>query len=145
LQKGHDAECKTAVFTTTDTTICLQDVQLRTDGDTLIVRTSWWIEMPPPPHLSIFTHLGQPNLPPVAQADGHSWQETLPLPAWQPGDLIIDERRLTIPPGAENFPVSWGIYDWVSGERLPVMDAEKRPLPDNIYVVLTTATQKVSE
>lgn len=132
VEKGHEAVCKTAVF---DGTICLQDVQVRTEIDTLIIRTSWWTKAVPAPHLSLFTHVGLPNMPPVAQADGHSWQETLPLAAWQLGDLIMDERRFTLPPGSEAYPVSIGIYNWVNGERLPGVDAEERPLLDNIYVI----------
>jgi hypothetical protein len=129
--KGETGVCKTAVF---DQTICLQDVQIRQEADTLIVRTEWWTTAVLPPHLSIFTHVGLPDMSPVAQADGHSWQEALPLSAWQPGDLIVDERRLTLPPGSESYPISLGIYNWVSGERLAAVDGEERPLPDNIYV-----------
>jgi hypothetical protein len=77
-------------------------------------------------------------MPPVAQADGHSWQETLPLAVWQPGDLIVDERQFTLPPGSESYPVSIGIYNWVTGERLSIVDAEERPFTDNIYVIPTS-------
>lgn len=140
LEKGHEAECKTAVFVDNAATICLQDVRVIPDNGAFIVRTSWWTNASPPPHLSLFTHLGLPNQPPVAQADGDSWQDTLPLANWQPGDLIIDERRLIIPPGSENFPVSLGIYNWVNGERLPGFDAAERPLPDNIYVIPIATT-----
>ncbi len=135
LEKSHEADCKTAVFTDTDSTICLQDVQVIPQNGTFIIRTSWWTEAPLPPHLSLFNHLGLPNLPPVAQDDSNSWQDTLPLANWQPGDLIIDERQLTIPPGSENYPVSLGIYNWVTGERLAGFDAAKRPLPNSIYTI----------
>jgi hypothetical protein len=135
VEKGHEPVCKTAVF---DDTICLQDVQIRTEEDTIIVRTSWWTNAVLEPHLSLFSHIGLPYMPPVAQADGHSWQETLPLAIWQPGDLIVDERQFTLPPDSEAYPVSIGIYNWVTGERLPVVDAEERPLTDNIYVIPTS-------
>lgn len=132
VEEAQEMVCKTAVF---DKTVCLQDVQIRTEENTLIVRTEWWTNAVLPPHLSLFTHVGLPDMLPVAQMDGHSWQDTLPLSAWQPGDRIVDERRLALPPGSETYPISLGLYNWVNGERLPGVDAQKRPLPDNIYVV----------
>ncbi|MCZ7674530.1 MAG: hypothetical protein M5U34_49090 [Chloroflexi bacterium] len=88
-----------------------------------------------PPHLTIFTHLGQPGSPPAAQADSDSWQGALPLANWQPGDLIIDERRLPLPPDEGEWQVWLGVYNWVTGERLTAQDEAERPLPNNIVVI----------
>ena len=132
LSKWTGKTCGTAVF---DNLLCLQDVQLIPDGNELIVRSTWWTNAPPPAHLTLFTHLIQPGSQPVAQADGDSWQNTLPLANWQPGDLIIDERRLPMPPNSEDWQITIGVYNWVNGERLTGIDNEKRPLPDNSYVL----------
>jgi len=129
-QKG--GVCETAVF---DKTICLQEAHFIPEGDELIVRTSWWTNAPLLPHLTLFAHLGEPDAPPLYQVDGNSWQKTLPLSNWQPGDLIVDERRMPLPPDLENFRVSLGIYNWVNGERLEGVDAAERPLPYNAYII----------
>ena len=136
LLEGEGGVCETAVF---DKSICLQDAQFIPEGDELIVRTSWWTNTPLPPHLTLFAHLGQPDAPPLYQVDGNSWQKTLPLANWQPGDLIVDERRMPMPPDLDKFHISLGIYNWVSGERLAGVDAGERPLPYNAY---TTQIEK---
>jgi hypothetical protein len=132
LSKWDGGECRTAIF---DNTICLHSVQLIPAGDDLIVRTAWWTSEPLPPHLTLFTHLGQPGSPPTAQADGDSWQSTLPLANWQPGDLILDERRLPMPLSSDDWQVAVGIYNWVNGERLQGLDSKERPLPDNAFML----------
>ncbi|MBE2223182.1 MAG: hypothetical protein IAF02_16690 [Anaerolineae bacterium] len=132
LSKGNDENCGTAVF---DNTICLQDIQLTPAGDELIIRTTWWTSEPLPEHLTLYTHLAQPGLPPAAQADGDSWQGALPLANWQPGDLILDERRLPLPPAGSDWRISLGVYNWVTGARLTAVDNQERPLPDNAFVI----------
>jgi hypothetical protein len=132
LTKKPAEACGTAVF---NNALCLHTIQLIPEGNELLVRTTWWTLENLPPHLTIFTHLSQPGSPLIAQADGDSWQSTLPLANWQPGDLIIDERRLPLPANHENLQISIGIYNWVNGERLTGVDAQERPLPDQTVII----------
>jgi hypothetical protein len=85
--------------------------------------------------LTIFAHVGRPGESPLAQADGDSWQGALPLAIWRPGDLIHDERTIPRPQSDEPLFLILGIYDWVSGQRLPVADAQGHPLAGYGYVV----------
>ena len=132
LATQNDAVCETAVF---ENILCLDTIQLMPNEDQLIVQTAWWTSEPLPPHLSLFIHLGQQGTPPIAQADGDSWQGTLPLANWQVGDLIIDQRRLPLPDNPDNLQISIGVYNWVSGERLTGIDKENQILPENAVII----------
>jgi hypothetical protein len=57
------------------------------------------------------------------------------LANWQPGDLIVDERQLPLPPNDTDWFISVGVYNWVSKERLAGVDGEERPLPNNTYKI----------
>ncbi|MEZ4592901.1 MAG: hypothetical protein R3D55_17425 [Chloroflexota bacterium] len=122
-----------AVF---DDTICLQEVALRTLPDQLEVRLTWSTAAPLPPEYTVFVHLGQAGVPPVAQADGDTWLGLLPLADWPVATAVIDLRTLPRPASSEPLQIRLGVYNRVSGERLAGVDAGERPLPDNAFVVV---------
>ena len=78
---------------------------------------------------SIFLHLrdAQGNLitssdGPVGLDENRRFYSTL---VWEPGEFIRDERQLRVPEDheydlGEGYALWIGIYDWRSGERLPV-------------------------
>jgi hypothetical protein len=88
----------------------------------------------------VFIHLvGQefnPDLgnPLWGQVDRLPLEGAVPMPAWAPGVVIEDRYLLPVdpdtPPGAYQLVV--GMYDGLSGERLPVFDAAGQPLGDAI-------------
>ncbi|HEX6385495.1 MAG TPA: hypothetical protein VF177_12565 [Anaerolineae bacterium] len=123
--------CRLALFAEL---VCLQSVQVENAGDALQVRLSWLTRTPLPPHLTIFAHLGQPDQPPLAQADGDTWRGMLPLSVWQPGDLIHEWRTLNRPPLAEEIYLLIGVYDRTTGERLRATTTGGQPLHNNAYV-----------
>jgi hypothetical protein len=126
-----DADCGIARF---EDALCLHKVDIFEQNGDLHVRTAWWTETDLPSQLTLFLHLGQSGTPPLTQVDGDTWYKALPLNAWRPGDLIIDERVLPMPKEQAGLRFAIGVYDWVSGERWPGVDADKRPLPDGILV-----------
>lgn len=128
----NSQEC-VAVF---DETICLQEVALRSRADQMEVRLTWSTAAPLPPEYTVFVHLGQAGVPPIAQADGDTWLGMLPLADWPVATAVIDLRTLPRLPRSEPLQIRLGVYNRVSGERLAGVDAGKRPLPDNAFVVV---------
>jgi hypothetical protein len=63
------------------------------------------------------------------QVPGEHIDVAYPTTLWQPGEMILDDRRLTlpedVPPG--DYELRVGLYDPISGERLPILE---NGLPD---------------
>jgi hypothetical protein len=67
--------------------------------------------------LSLFVHAMDANGQVVAQED----RLDAPAEYWQPGDLIAQVHRLTLPEHVGAVWIEIGLYDPTSGERLPVL------------------------
>ena len=100
-------------------------------GETFTVTLYWQALQPALPDYSMFVHLYLPggevgaagvSAQPVAQNDGAPCSQTFPTPRWQPGEVVVDERTLTLPADypAATAPLGLGVYAWPSLERLPV-------------------------
>lgn len=89
---------------------------------------------------SVFVHLVCPDSGLIDTWDGPiarselGWYSTL---VWEPGEIISDERLLRLPDGAptagENCELITGIYDPLTGERLPIV-IDGQPSGDQISV-----------
>lgn len=129
---GIAPDCPLVLF---DNALCLHAVQVHKTDLTWEVTLIWSALTTVSPHLTIFTHLGQPDQPPIAQADGDAWRTMLPAAVWQPGDLIYDQRSLPRVSGDTSLSLQIGVYDWVTGERAGAILVDgKRPLPDNAFI-----------
>ncbi|MBE7552995.1 MAG: hypothetical protein HS126_18135 [Anaerolineales bacterium] len=97
----------------------------------------WQTGQPLEQNDTIFIHLLDSGGNLLAQADGVPYAGLYPLPNWQPGQIITDQRPLTplLPNPADLAAVAVGVYNPVSGERLPAFDAAGQPLPDNSFVL----------
>jgi hypothetical protein len=84
-------------------------------------------------HDTIFTHLGPAGQPPIAQTDGDPWLGLLPLALWQPGDTIREQRFILLPEetSVDRCEIWVGVYNRVTGERLPATTPQGEPLPDD--------------
>jgi uncharacterized membrane protein len=77
---------------------------------------------------SVFAHLLDEQGEKAAQLDWqpHDAISLLPMTAWSPGQLLADSQTLVLPddlpPGRYRLIV--GLYDWQSGQRLPVTGAD---------------------
>lgn len=77
---------------------------------------------------SVFAHLLDENGEKVAQIDWqpHDAISLLPMTAWSPGQSLADSQTLALPddlpPG--RYRLIAGLYDWQSGQRLPVSGAD---------------------
>lgn len=95
-------------------------------GQTLTVALTWESLQPTSKSYTAFVHLldGNPetaNAPLKAQHDGPPCDGTEPTWRWQPGEYILDEHVLAIPPDlpAGEYLLGVGLYDSDTLERLP--------------------------
>lgn len=75
------------------------------------------------PTLSAFVQVLDANGAKLAQKDGAPLQGLLPF-AQLPDDRDIIDRRMLIAPGAAGATLYVGLYDYVTGERLPAIGAQ---------------------
>jgi 4-amino-4-deoxy-L-arabinose transferase-like glycosyltransferase len=113
-----------------------------TPGGSIPVRLQWQVIAPPGPALfHVFVHVGDPTQQPLAQYDGPIMAgpfgpSEYPPHLWEAGEGFEDTVRLTLPedlpPG--EYPIQVGVYDFASGNRLPVMVADERQPNDTLRV-----------
>jgi len=93
--------------------------------------------------MSVFVHL-------LDSAGGLAWQEdgaaahgTRPTWSWAHGEVVADPHTMALP---EHLPegdylLTVGLYDWRTGERLPVVGADGARLPQDRLNVATIAVR----
>ncbi len=83
---------------------------------------------------NVFVHFYAPDNfdLPIAQSDGAPCGGTYTTSRMEAGEIVIDERTLTLPPdfAPATATIGLGLYGWPSLQRLPVTDTESL-LPDN--------------
>ncbi len=128
------SSCRLAVF---GQTLCLQAAQVDLQPGQLSLTLTWLSMTTAQTHDTIFAHLGPAGQPPLSQADGDSWLGVLPLAFWQPGDTIRERRLIPLPKEmpAGQCEIRVGVYNRVTGERLPATTPQGEPLPDNAVVI----------
>jgi 4-amino-4-deoxy-L-arabinose transferase-like glycosyltransferase len=112
----------------------------RSDGDTVPVNPGdeialvlyWQADGPTDLSYAVFVHLVGPDGMLHGQVDRPPANGAAPTHAWAPGQVVVDEVRLPVLedafPGAYHIAV--GLFDPLSGDRLPVYDAVGTALPD---------------
>jgi hypothetical protein len=104
-------------------------------GDALALTLYWESLAASLPELIIFVHAywpggerGQAGVPvePFAQSDGAPCGQTFTTTRWLPGEVVVDERTLSIPADypAAGATLAVGVYAW------PSLEAQKR-IPTN--------------
>ena len=122
------AACGLAWFATA---ACLEAAQVSRQGQRVTVTLIWRGGDSAESHNTIFLHYGLPGQPPLTQADGNAWRDMLPMMDWPPDALIEDERTLDLPPGDDSL-LTVGVYNWVTGERLPIYTPDGAPWPTEL-------------
>jgi len=121
-----------AVQATLGSAIRLHGADLVRSGDELAVRLVWQSLQPLSLSEQVFVHLAGPDGAILAQSDA--------LPAagyrtdqWIAGEVVLDEHRLTLPPDLASgaYRLRVGMYDPLTGERLPATGDDGHPLLDN--------------
>ena len=112
-------------------------------SDMLVVVLAWRADTVIKEDYTVFVHLVTPDGRRVAQSDAQPhWGAAWPTSRWQPGELVLDGHRLTLPAEAprDELRLEVGLYLWPSLQRLPVLDANGRPTSDRIEIPLSLPT-----
>ncbi|HOU42130.1 MAG TPA: glycosyltransferase family 39 protein, partial [Promineifilum sp.] len=93
-------------------------------GNTVRVRLEWEARQPMTRDWSVFVHLNDPVLGrPIAQRDMFPGQGLLATRLLSPGQRLVNDYVLTLPATAvapAELELAVGLYDFATGERLPV-------------------------
>jgi hypothetical protein len=91
-------------------------------GGELLLALRWETLRPMENSYQVFVHLLNANNEKLAQRDGQPVQWLRPTTTWQPGEKIIDRYGLLLPNDLPtgSYTIAVGLYDPVSGQRLPI-------------------------
>jgi hypothetical protein len=111
-------------------------------GQTLPVTVFWNSTAPVEASYKVFVHLVGEEWNPAlgnplwGQVDRLPVDGNLPTDAWVPGQVVVDRYEVPVqanaPPG--RYALTVGLYDALSGERLPVYDATGSFIGDEIVL-----------
>ena len=111
-------------------------------GETLSFTIFWTADAPANHHWSVFAHLVGPDGQPVGQDDQVPYNGLLPPTRWDEGIVVDDDYEITVaddaPPGRYHLVV--GMYDWRTGERLPLFTPEGEALPNDQVMLAQPVT-----
>jgi hypothetical protein len=85
------------------------------------------------PPETLFAHAIDTNDQLAAQSDGDPLRNLYPLSQCQPGEQIRDIRAIPVTPGT--YTIQIGIYNRITGERLPVVDANGQAIPSRAATI----------
>jgi hypothetical protein len=103
-------------------------------GDVLTLTLYWQAETRPEADYTAFVHLFAPGgeaSAPAAQSDSPPCDGGYPTSRWEPGEIVVDTRTLTLPAdyAANSARLAVGMYAWPAPDRLPITGADAA-LPD---------------
>jgi len=93
-------------------------------GGEWLLRTLWQIDQPVSGDVTLFVHLLS-NGTVAVSADGDAGDGLYPLRLWRAGDVIVDERSISLPANVDraSLLMELGLYDRHSGARVPILDS----------------------
>ena len=91
-------------------------------GDALALSLLWESLQPVDYNYQVFVHFLDRDGNKVAQRDGQPVQWLRPTSTWQTGERIMDHYGLLLPDSTPTgrYTIAVGLYDPVTGQRLPV-------------------------
>jgi hypothetical protein len=110
-------------------------------GATLSIALTWEAVQPPDRDYSVFVHLTDENEILQAQQDSYPGLGARPTGDWQADETIYDPHQVRVSetaPAPARLRVDVGVYDYATGQRLPVDGADQWPLG---YVTLLPSAQ----
>jgi hypothetical protein len=113
-------------------------------GDRVPVVLYWQTTEPITEDLSIFLHLLDPAGELIWQDDGAADHGDRPTWSWAAEETIVDPHTVILPPGLPegDYLLTAGLYDWRTGERLPVRRSDGTPMgSDPVSVATLTIRQ----
>jgi hypothetical protein len=108
----------------------------------LLLALRWESLRPMQNNYQVFVHLLNANNDKLAQRDGQPVQWLRPTSTWQPGEKIIDRYGMILPADLPTgtYTIAVGLYDPVTGQRLPI-SAGPRDYAIELGPVVVTANQ----
>jgi hypothetical protein len=105
-------------------------------GDTIKMRLSFENRQVLDRSYKVFVHLRGSDNSVMAQADRVLCGMTLNEADWRPGDILVDEYELAIPPETPpgDYPVMIGFYQEATGARLPVVASDLEHDGDSVTI-----------
>lgn len=102
-------------------------------GETVQLMLYWRAVAPPADDAKVFVHLYDQSGEIVAQKDRRPYYGTRPPYTWSPGEALDDPYTLALPPDLPpgRYTLGLGMYDAITGTRLPVQAGAGHTLPDN--------------
>jgi len=92
---------------------------------------------------TVFTHVIRTDGQLYGQWDNLPVSGTYPMTEWAPGEMIVDKYEIPIntyaPAG--NYRLLIGLYNPATGVRLPVLDAEDKPINDHVQLSVKITLQ----
>ena len=97
----------------------------------LTIQLGWQAESTPDFDYTLFIHLLDQQGEKIAQVDDQprdAWGPR-PMTSWRAGQVVVDEHSLAIPADlpAGDYTLILGLYNWQTGDRLPVTGVDARP------------------
>ncbi|MBI3177422.1 MAG: hypothetical protein HYZ35_05475, partial [Chloroflexi bacterium] len=104
-------------------------------GDSVPITLRWRVAEPVDTAYSTFVHLVGVGKPLVAGVDAAPCASWYPTDRWHTDEVVQYQLTLVIPSDlvAGNYEVAVGMYNWISSERLPVVQTNGRE-PDRAFV-----------
>jgi uncharacterized membrane protein len=106
-------------------------------GETLHLTLYWQALTTMKTSYTVFTHLldGENKL--WAQHDSQPVGGIHPTSAWAEGEIVRDDYSLLVPDDAPKgeYLIEVGMYEWQTGQRLPVFDELGTPMPEDRVVL----------
>ena len=95
----------------------------------------WQVLQPAPVDYHVFTHLHDGEMM-RGQLDGQPVCGNFPASLWQPGQYVVDPYRIPISEDASlgSVPLTIGMYDFVTMQRLPVFASDGSLTGDQVYL-----------
>jgi hypothetical protein len=120
--------------------IHLADYEIeKSDGSSLRLRLEWVSQSSPDRDLTVFAHVVDEQGQILAQQDQPPLAGGYPTSFWGEGEVIHDWIAVPLPAdwdGSEAAAISVGLYDSVTGERLPVLDESGHVGGDSVALPL---------
>lgn len=109
----------------------LGQVQSQVTAQTAHISLVWHLTAAPT-DFNFFVHLFDCGGEVLALMDGPAIGRLYPLHAWQMGETVYDERYapLAKPPANECYVLEIGLFDPLTGDRVPVYDSTGQPYPN---------------
>lgn len=104
--------------------------QLPVTNNQLPISLLWRAEAETATSYRVFIHLVNANGQILAQADGEPANWSRPTTGWVPGEYILDDHILTLPPDLpSDASLRIGLYDPATNQRLQTASGEYIALP----------------